>query len=106
LTSGWGTVFNYSTLSSGTHTIGVQITDSLGIRQTMTQTVQVVRVGEFEFLDQFDLSNATVRLEGDNIVLSGVVVRDKASQQIQIIDVWLRWFESTQGLGIVAASDS
>jgi hypothetical protein len=102
--SGWGTVFNYGTLSSGIHTIGVQIMDSTGMAQTSTHTVQVVRVGGSEFLDQFDLSNATARIAGANIILSGVVVRDKASQQTETVEVWLRWFEASQGLGVVAAS--
>jgi hypothetical protein len=105
LNGGWGTVFNYGTLSSGLHTIGVQIVDSTGGSQVLTHTVQVVRVGEFEYLDQVDLSDATARIEGGNIVLSGVVVRDKVSQQSKTVDVWLHWFEAAQGLGIVAASD-
>jgi hypothetical protein len=105
LNSGWGMVFNYGVLSSGVHTLGVQITDSAGAAQTSTHLVTVVKPGGFEFVDQFDLSGATARIEGENIILSGVVVRDKASQQSKTVEVWLRWFESAQGLGIVAAGN-
>lgn len=87
------------------HTIGVQITDSTGAGQALTHLVAVVKPGGSEFLDQFDLSEATARIEGENIILSGVVVRDKASQQSKTVEVWLRWFESAQGLGIVASSN-
>ena len=38
------------------------------------------------------------------IVLSSVVVRDKASHQTKIMEVWLRWVEIAQGLQIVAAN--
>ena len=105
LNSGWGMVFNYGILPSGVHTLGVQITDSTGAAQTSTHLVTVVKPGGFEFVDQFDLSGATARIDGENIVLSGVVVRDKASQQSKTVEVWLHWAESTQGLGIVAASN-
>ncbi|HEV8718084.1 MAG TPA: SBBP repeat-containing protein [Candidatus Binatia bacterium] len=105
LHSGWGTVFNYGLLSAGPHTIGVAAEYWSYAKVLGTHAVTVVRVGEFEYLDQFGLSGATARIEGDTLVLSGVVVRDKASQQRKTIDVWLRWVESAQGLGIVAASE-
>jgi hypothetical protein len=107
LHSGWGTVFNYGLLSAGYHTVGITDGRYAGVITFLdTHNVTVVRLGGFEFLDQFDLSSATARIEGENIILSGVVVRDKASQQTKTIEVWLRWFESAQGLGIVAASNS
>jgi hypothetical protein len=113
-TSGWGTVLNYGLLSAGVHTFEVQITDSAGGSQTVTHSVTSVRPGDFEFLDQFDFSQATAQIvqvhpwaQSDNaeIRLTGVQVRDKATQQTKVIDVHLRWSESAQGLGISAASD-
>jgi hypothetical protein len=105
LHSGWGTVVNYGLLSAGHHTAGVEA-EYFGYSKSLdTHNVTVVRLGGFEFLDQFDLSGATARIEGENIILNGVVVRDKASQQTKTVEVWLRWFESVQGLGIVAASN-
>lgn len=104
LNSGWGATFNYGNLSSGLHTIGVQIEDSTGAAVSLAHNVTVVRLGGFAFVDQFDLSSATARLEGGDIVLSGIVVRDKASQQTKTITVRLRWLESSQGLEIVAVN--
>jgi hypothetical protein len=104
LSSGWGATFNYGNLTAGPHTIGVQIEDSTGAAVVLAHNVTVVRLGGYAFVDQFDLSEATARVEKEDIVLSGVVVRDKASQQTKTIEVRLRWFESIQRLGIVAAS--
>ena len=64
----------------------------------------VVRLGGFEFLDQFDLSGAMARIEGEEIVLEGGVVQDKATQQTREVDVRLRWFISSQALGIVSSA--
>jgi hypothetical protein len=106
LSSGWGTVFNYGLLSPGLHTLTIVDNSHRGISPVLaTHAVEVVRPGGFEYLDQFDLSGATARLEGDLIILSGVVVRDQASQQTKTVAVSLRWFESAQGLGIVAANN-
>jgi len=46
----------------------------------------------------------TARIDGEEIVLSGMEVRDKASQQLKVIEVRLRWFQHSQALGIVASS--
>jgi beta-propeller repeat-containing protein len=106
LRSGWGTVFDYGLLSPGLHTLTIVDNSHRGISPVLaTHAVEVVRPGGFEYLDQFDLSSATARLEGNLIILSGVVVRDQASQQTKTVAVRLRWFESSQGLGIVAAND-
>ena len=105
LNSGWGLTFNYGLLPSGSHTFEVQLEASSGEVLSRTHPVTVVRVGEFAFLDQFDLSGATVRLAGEEIVLTGVRIRDKASQQGKRVTVRVRWFEGRQGLGIVAAHD-
>jgi hypothetical protein len=64
-----------------------------------------LRLGGFTFLDQFDLTSASARIEGEDIVLSGVQVRDKASQQTKHIEVRARWFQNSQSLGIVASTE-
>ena len=63
----------------------------------------VVRLGGYAFVDEFDLRAATVRLEDEVVVLSGVVVRDKATQATQVVEVRLRWTAATQGLRIVGS---
>jgi hypothetical protein len=102
--SGWSIPINYSEQEPGRHTLTVQLEASNGITQTLTRNVETLRLGGFPFLDQFILTGTTARIEGEEIVLSGVQVRDKASQQTKVIEVRLRWFEHTQALGIVAAN--
>ena len=61
----------------------------------------VSRLGGYEFVNRFDLSGAEVELVGEDIILSGVEVRDSATQETQTIEVRLRWSRATQGLVIV-----
>lgn len=102
--SGWGSQLNYSDFAPGEHTFQVRLEASSGATQTLTRTVRTFRIGGFVFVDQCDLSGATARIDGEDIVLSGVHVRDKASQQTKVIEVRLRWFHHSQSLGIVASS--
>jgi hypothetical protein len=104
LNSGWGLLFNYGALSAGVHTASVQIQDTSGAVQTLNRTFRTVQIGGFEFVDQFDLSGATAQIEGQEIVLSNVQVRDKTSQQTKVIDVRLCWLQNSQSLEIIASS--
>lgn len=104
LNSGWGFTINYGNLPAGSHTLGLRLGDSIGASLTDNHGVTVVKIGSFEFLDQFNLSGTTVQIQGEEIVLSGVQVRDKASQQTRVVTVRLRWLQSAQALGIVAAA--
>jgi hypothetical protein len=108
-------VFNYGLLTAGTHTIGARAGSFGDDRLIGEHAVTVVRPGEFEFLDQFDFSGATAQIvtvhpwsvasSNEEIRLTGVQVRDKATQQTKVIAVDLRWFENAQALGIVATSE-
>ena len=100
LSSGWGTTFNWGVLSTGVHTLRVEIVSTSGqIFSTETRTVTVVKPGDFEFLDSFDLSAADASIVGSQLVLKGVKVRDTASKQTKTVDVRFRWFENSQSLG-------
>ena len=100
LDSGWGTTFNWGLLSPGAHTLRVEIESTSGqIFSTETRTVIVVKPGDFEFLDSFDLSAADASIVGSQLVLKGVKVRDTASKQTKTVDVRFRWFENSQSLG-------
>ena len=103
LTSGWGLTFNYGNLAEGAHIVGVRLGDSAGTSVTETHNVNVVRIGGFAFVDQFDLSAATARIEGEDIVLTGVRVRDKATQQTRTVTVRLSWSLASQALAIVSS---
>lgn len=102
--SGWGMQLNYGNLTPGMHTLTLRLETSTGMTQTLTRTVHTLRIGGFTFVDQCDVSGATARIEGEEVVLSGVRVRDKASQQTKVIEVRLRWFQHAQALGIVASN--
>ena len=99
--SGWGLVFNYGRLPEGTQPVTAQITTTAGLTHTETHTAVVARLGGYEFVNHFDLSGAEVELVGEEIILSGVEVRDSATQETQTIEVRLRWSRATQGLVIV-----
>ena len=100
--SGWGLVFNYGNLPEGEHALTVHIETEAGVVATPeTHTVTVSRLGGYAFVDRFDLSGAEVDLVGEEIILSGVEVRDSATQETQEIEVRLRWSAATQGLVIV-----
>jgi glucose/arabinose dehydrogenase len=105
LTSGWGATFNYGILTPGFHIFGVQITDSVGASFSDSHGVTVVKIAGFEFLDQVNLSGATARREGEDIVLEGVQGRDQASQQTHVVTMRLRWLPSAQALSIVASTE-
>jgi hypothetical protein len=113
LNSGWGAVFNYGTLTPGRHEIEI-VQAGPGYSSSLSHMVWVVRPGGFEFIDQVDLSQATAQIvrvhpwslpEDDEIHLEGVNVRDKATGQTKIISISLRWFQHSQALGVVAASE-
>jgi hypothetical protein len=104
LNSGFGFTVNYGNLSSGSHSIGVEIRDSSGATQNITHAVTVVRAGSSQFLDQLDLNSVTAKREGQDVILTGIRVRDKVSQQVLQITTRLRWFRNIQGLGLVESS--
>jgi hypothetical protein len=100
--SGWGLAFNWATLSAGSHVVQAQIRDTSGeLLTTEPILVTVVRSGDFEYLDQFSLAEATSRVQGDALVVENAIVRDKASQQQNKITARLRWSSASQSLQTV-----
>lgn len=90
LNSGFGITQNFNLTSPGEHTLTLTITDSSGAQATSMHTVTVIQPGGFEFLDQFDLSEASAERQGQDIMLSNVRIRDAASQQAVVINARLR----------------
>jgi hypothetical protein len=104
LNSGWGTAINWGLLSAGVHTVQAQVRNATSTTlRTGTCTVTVVKPGDFEFVDQFDLSAAQLRLGGNELLVQGVRVRDKATLQQREIDASFAWFASSQTLELVRA---
>ena len=104
--SGFGITFNYGNLSAGAHTIEVAIQDSGGAQFNRAHAVTVVKAGDFSYIDQVDLNGAAAELQGRDVVMTGLRVRDKASQQEKRVNARLRWFQNTQALGLVESSTS
>lgn len=104
LHSGWGITLNYGLLSPGFHLLETQIRASNGETLTLSRGVTTVRIGGFEFLDRFDFSHAAVSIQdGALLAMENVNVRDKASGQTALVDVFFQWAQSTQALGAVAS---
>src|SRR5262245_27912792 len=104
LNSGWGLAFNWGVLSAGAHTLQLFIRGRAGqLFLTDTRTVTVVKPGDLEYVDRFDLSQATASIQDNELTLDGVIVWDKASQQQKQINTRFRWFESSQAFGMVGA---
>ena len=105
LNSGWGLTLNWGNLSAGAHNTQVRFTSSTGeVAMSDTRMVTVVKLGNFAFIDDFDVSAASVSIDGQDIVLTGVIVQDKATQQLANITLRLRWTPATQGLAIISAA--
>ncbi|KAB2928851.1 MAG: hypothetical protein F9K25_11905 [Candidatus Contendobacter sp.] len=104
--SGFGITFNYGNLTAGAHTIAVTIQDSSGARFERAHTVTVVKAGDFSYIDRLNLDGASAERQGQDVVIAGLRVRDKASQQEKRVNARLRWFQNTQALGLVEASSS
>jgi hypothetical protein len=105
LNSGWGATFNWGILSSGMHTVRVEIESIAGgFFSTDTRTVTVVRPGDFEFLSQFDPTNATVSLSSSSIVVNGIQVTDQITGQSKTINATFGWSQSSQALVMTSAT--
>ena len=104
LDSGAALVVNYGNLTAGPHALGLEIEAANGAMLAFTRAITVLKIGGFDFLDQFDLSQATVRLEGEEIVLTDVRVREETSGREKVLTLRFRWDTAPQGF-VLAAND-
>lgn len=74
LESGFGAVVNYAELSPGPHTIGVHLIAPDEDTQVINHSVVVIRPGNTDFIDTFDLSGASCAISDNTIMLTGVTV--------------------------------
>ena len=101
--SGWGVVFNFSTLDAGSHTLQITILSSDGSSVTHQRQILVVKPGGFSFLSDLDLSLATVSIKDNGVVLRNVMVKDKSTQQSKQVNLTLHWVAGLQSLTLVSS---
>ena len=100
--TGFGLLFNYALLPAGVHTIGVEVSDG---EDTMVvdHAVTVVVPANSERLNAVDLSGAEAKIEGDNIVVSGIKVTD--SDMTATVDIDLNYKTGLQSFQITEAQE-
>ncbi len=104
--TGFGALVNFNRIESGQRTIGVEIRDSADPANSriFDHTVSVVRLGNAEVLDLFELTAeeteeslaTSVRLTGNLLTLENVTIRAKGSDESTQIVAGFRWEESCQ----------
>ncbi len=105
LNSGWGLTTNWGNLSAGPHAVQVQYESSTGeVVLSESRQVEVVKPGGFGFVDSLSLTEAVVSLDGEEIVVSGVVVMEAGTLASAEVTLRLRWDVSTQALRLVSAT--
>ena len=102
--SGWGLTMNYGEFTAGAHEVGIAVEDDAGATWQATYPLTVVRLGTATYVDQFDLSGATVEIVGQELVLRDVVVRDSATQASERVTLTWRWSPARQTLGLVGSA--
>ena len=104
LFSGWGLTLNWGNLTAGAHTARIQFESSTGeIVSSDTRTIIVVKPGGFGFLSALSLTGASVSLDGEEIVLSGVTVTEAGTGNTAQVTLRLRWDIGAQALRLVSA---
>lgn len=96
LHSGFGALLNFNLFNSGSHTISVEVQDSVGATAKVDRQVTTVKLADSQFLDQFDLSAANATINGETLLLEDVTVRDKDKQQTTQITASYEWAQDCQ----------
>jgi hypothetical protein len=103
LNSGWGSAVNWGALASGTHVVQLRAESTSGqTLETERHTVTAVRFADFSFVDLLSLAQAAVWIDGNDLVVERVVVRDKNSQRQAQVTVRVRWLTNEQSFRVVA----
>ena len=102
--SGWGITTNWGNLTPGRHTLRVRVTSTdEGRWFSEPHAITVLKPGDIPFADRFSLAEATARLDGNHLVMDGVVLRDKATQEETEVAVRYGWQTGAQGLRLIAS---
>ncbi|MEW6296260.1 MAG: fibronectin type III domain-containing protein [Thermodesulfobacteriota bacterium] len=104
LYSGWGAVLNWGIVNPGAHTLRLKIHNTAGgTPRTETRAVVVVRPGDFEFLEKFDLSAAVASVEMNELLVRRIRVQDRVTLREKEIDARFRWSSRSQSFEMVGA---
>ena len=102
--SGFGATFNHGNLAPGVHRLTVEIEDSGGARRQFVRGIVTRRPGDFAYLNRLDFGEATARIAGDELVVTGAVAIDQATGQRARGDLRYRWDVAAQAFGLVEES--
>ena len=98
LNSGFAALLNYSELSAGPHTIGVHVSADGEETVVVNHSVVVIRPGNSNFVNTFDLTGATCSVDENELVVTGAQVDGIAT------DLRAQYATDTQSLVITGAS--
>lgn len=76
LATGFGAAVNYGELSTGVHTVGVEITAPGETPLLVDHTVTVVKPGATNFVPALDLRAATAAIDGGEVIIADARVRN------------------------------
>ena len=97
--TGFGGLINFNVIPSGARTIGVEIRDTADPAETriIDHEVSVVRLGDAEFLEDFNLTEeSSVSVTGSLLTLRDVEIRAKDETETMTVDAGFIWNESCQ----------
>ena len=97
--TGFGGLVNFNLIPSGARTIGVEIRDTADPAETriIDHEVSVVRLGDAEFLEDFNLTEeSSVSVTGSLLTLRDVEIRAKDETGTMTVDAGFIWNESCQ----------
>ena len=97
--TGFGGLINFNLIPSGARTIGVEVRDTADPAESriFDHEVSVVRLGDAEFLDKFELTEeSTVTVTGSLLTLQDVDLRAKGETETMTVDAGFIWNESCQ----------
>ncbi len=97
--TGFGGLINFNLIPSGARTIGVEIRDTADPDKPLNfnHEVSVVRLGDAEFLESFQLTEESgVTVTGSLLTLQDVDIKAKGEDETITVDAGFLWNESCQ----------
>ena len=100
--SGWTGLFNWGVLSAGPHLVRVAASSTTGaVFSSPIHIVNVVKLGNGEFLDFMDFSGTTFERDGADIIARRVIIRFTGNPRSRVVSLRMRWLPNAQNLAVV-----